>query len=229
MEVCVLRDNRRRLQRYTAGSACPSRLFHQGKDVSKPLSARLPSRVFLLAGPGACAPCSASGQGAAPQRAFQHLTPAPCSPGEARSPTHAAPPTLFVFTARVIHFVVVQGQCPVFHHIVTSIHRGRQQVLPVIAVPERVELQDGGRRAIRPTRRCRFRPKRTEEPGDEALDGDCLHGCLQPDRVDDHPARRQRRQPGKILTGKYLVADNECFSCLAVFVCRLQVIVTSLA
>ena len=63
-EVCVLRDNRRWLQRYTGGSGCPSRLFHHGKDVSKPLSARLPSRVFL-----------------GPDRALQLLAPAPCSPG----------------------------------------------------------------------------------------------------------------------------------------------------
>lgn len=48
---------------------------------------------------------------------------------------------------RAVHFVPVvrYRDAPVFHYVATRVHGGRQQVLPMIAVPHGIDFEDRGR------------------------------------------------------------------------------------
>lgn len=59
---------------------------------------------------------------------------------------------------------------PVFDDVVPRIHRAGQQILPMIAVPERIEAECGCRAGFWPRARFFFGVGRAQKPGEKVLE-----------------------------------------------------------
>jgi hypothetical protein len=97
---------------------------------------------------------------------------------------------------------------PIFHHVMSRVHRGRQQVLPVIAVPDGIERQGGGRRRQQALSLEFFGlvGERRGETGRDAADKRKQHGNLpQSTAVNHHVMRFETEQPVKTLTKTHVL------------------------
>jgi hypothetical protein len=139
--------------------------FVSEKEVSKPLSARLIGRAFFCRGCGGSIPVDSRG------RCCQ------------RSTTPATIAAAFTRTSGARCFQFAGGYGPVFHDVVPCIHRGGQQILPMIPVPERVDVEQWCRAmlCVRALRACRER----QNPGEALQD---LETCDSHDKSPLQPS-----------------------------------------
>lgn len=125
----------------------PKQTFSLTEKISKPWSARLFSRAFF---------CLASAPGG--------LLLVPTAPASARQ-------------RRILRLCRRWRMRPVFHHIVTRVERRGEKVLPVIAMPGRVEFYSARCVACRFSKRAGF-VARAPEPAREMPDAIQPHGPL---------------------------------------------------
>lgn len=105
-------------------------------------------------------------------------------------PAAAVAPFICPGASRRFEFAGRNG--PIFHDVVPGVHRRRKQVLPVIAVPERVEIQQR-RRAARSadTNRGSWGSWKRPKPREEVLQIRDMHdkSPLRPSRSSSRPVQ----------------------------------------